>query len=48
MCGFTYQGGPDVAKQAEEKRAAMEDMKNGILSQVLSQEARARCKNGFL
>jgi len=29
-------------KQQEEKMKQMEDMKNGILSQVLSQEARAR------
>ncbi len=36
-------GGPgDQAKQAEDKRQAVEDMKNSILSQVLSQEARAR------
>ncbi len=34
--------GGDQAKQAEEKRQQVEDMKNSILSQVLSQEARAR------
>lgn len=31
-------------QKAEERRAAVEDMKNSILSQVLSQEARARRK----
>merc|ERR1712083_1075997 len=38
-------GGGDAASQqkaAEERRAQVEDMKNSILSQVLSQEARAR------
>ncbi len=39
-------GGADAAKQAEEKRQAVEDMKNNILTQVLSQEARARCEGG--
>merc|ERR1719391_274595 len=32
----------DRQKQQEEKIKQMEDMKNGILSQVLDQEARAR------
>ena len=29
----------------EEKQRQVEDMKNSILSQVLTQEARARCKH---
>ncbi|XP_040568938.1 programmed cell death protein 5 [Lepeophtheirus salmonis] len=32
----------DGAKKAQEQQNAMEDMKNSVLSQVLSQEARAR------
>merc|ERR1712077_144828 len=39
------QGGGDAANQqkaAQDRRAQVEDMKNSILSQVLSQEARAR------
>lgn len=40
-----FQGGGDQQQQAmEERRAQVEDMKHSILSQVLSQEARARCK----
>ena len=41
------QGGGDPANQqqkAQERQAQVQDMKNSILSQVLSQEARARCK----
>ena len=37
------QGG-DASKQEEQQRQ-QEEMKNHILSQVLSQEARARCKS---
>ena len=54
MINFKYmiyfQGGPgggDAANQqqkAQERQAQVQDMKNSILSQVLSQEARARCK----
>jgi hypothetical protein len=40
-------GGGDQAAAAEDKRAQVEDMKNGILSQVLTQEARARRKFGI-
>ena len=32
------------AQNQEEKQRQVEDMKNSILSQVLTQEARARCK----
>jgi len=35
-------GAMERQKQQEEKMKQMEDMKNGILSQVLDQEARAR------
>merc|ERR1712098_718889 len=35
-------GGGDQQKQMEERAKQMEDMKNGILSQVLDQKARAR------
>ena len=35
-------GGGDQQKEMQEKQAAMEDMRNSILSQVLTQEARAR------
>merc|ERR1712048_562340 len=35
-------GGGDQQKKAEERREQVMDMKNSILSQVLSQEARAR------
>jgi len=35
--------GGDQQKKMQEQQQAMEDMKNSILSQVLSQEARARC-----
>jgi len=35
-------GAADRQKQQEERMKQMEDMKNGILSQVLDQEARAR------
>ena len=34
--------GAEAAAKQQEQRQAMEDMKNGILNQVLSQEARAR------
>ena len=38
-------GDPGNQAQAqEEKQRQVEDMKNSILSQVLTQEARARCK----
>ena len=37
-------GGGDQQKEMQEKQAAMEDMRNSILSQVLTQEARARRK----
>lgn len=39
-------GGGDQGSQqqkAEQQRQQMQDMKNSILSQVLTQEARARC-----
>jgi hypothetical protein len=36
--------GGDQQKKMQEQQQAMEDMMNGVLSQVLSQEARARCK----
>ena len=50
---FPSQGGGGAAQQqkAQEQRAAqMEDMKNSILSQALTQEARARrkCKIIFI
>ncbi len=35
-------GSGDQQKEMQEKQAAMEDMRNSILSQVLTQEARAR------
>ena len=38
----------DKAAQQEEVRRQQQDMKNGILAQVLTQEARARCKNKHL
>ena len=48
---FPLQGGPgggaDQQKKAEERREQVMDMKNSILSQVLSQEARARCNYFF-
>ena len=37
-------GGGDQQKEMQERQQAMEDMKNSILSQVLTQQARARCK----
>ena len=38
-------GDPSSQAQAQEdKQRQVEDMKNSILSQVLTQEARARCK----
>jgi programmed cell death protein 5 len=40
--GGAMGGGEKVAQQ-EEARRQQQDMKNSILSQVLSQEARARC-----
>ncbi|XP_063705806.1 programmed cell death protein 5 [Culicoides brevitarsis] len=36
------QGGSEQQKQMEEQRRAQEDMKNSMLSQILSQAARAR------
>jgi programmed cell death protein 5 len=36
-------GGGSKAEQQEEMRRQQQDMKNSILSQVLTQEARARC-----
>ena len=52
---FQGVGGPgkmggDPGRQAqaqEDKQRQVEDMKNSILSQVLTQEARARCKYSF-
>ena len=42
------QGGPGGQAQAQEdKQRQVEDMKNSILNQVLTQEARARCKYHF-
>ena len=35
-------GGGDQQKEMQERQQAMEDMKNSILSQVLTQQARAR------
>ena len=41
-------GDPGSQAQAQEdKQRQVEDMKNSILSQVLTQEARARCKYLF-
>ena len=41
-------GDPGSQAQAQEdKQRQVEDMKNSILSQVLTQEARARCKYSF-
>ena len=41
-------GDPGSQAQAQQdKQAQVEDMKNSILSQVLTQEARARCKYLF-
>merc|ERR1719361_2230655 len=40
--GLAKGGGGDRQKQQQEKMEQMENMKNGILSQVLDQEARAR------
>ena len=44
-----FQGGGsgDQQKAAQDRQAQVEDMKNNILIQVLSQEARARCKYEF-
>ena len=41
-----FQSGGQGDQQAaeEERKAQVDDMKNSILSQVLSQEARARCE----
>jgi DNA-binding TFAR19-related protein (PDSD5 family) len=44
MGGRPGGGGADQQKEMQEKQQAMEDMRNSILSQVLTQEARARCK----
>ena len=44
MSGRGGGGGADQQKEMQEKQQAMEDMRNSILSQVLTQEARARCK----
>ena len=41
---FQGMGGGDQQKEMQERQQAMEDMKNSILSQVLTQQARARCK----
>lgn len=41
---MTSQGGdPNQAKAQEERMQAMEEAKHSILSQALSQDARARC-----
>lgn len=37
-------GGQQQQQQQEEQKRQQEDMKNSILSQVLTQGARARCK----
>ena len=37
-------GQGDQQAAEEERKAQVDDMKNSILSQVLSQEARARCE----
>ena len=37
-------GGAQQQQQQEEMKQQQQDMKNSILSQVLTQEARARCK----
>lgn len=37
-----FSKGGDQQKKMQEQQQAMEDMMNGVLSQVLSQEARAR------
>ena len=46
---FSFQGGGDGSQQqkAAERQQQVEDMKNSILSQVLTQEARARCNLSF-
>ena len=44
MGGRPGGGGADQQKEMQDKQQAMEDMRNSILSQVLTQEARARCK----
>ncbi len=38
-------GGAQQQQQQEEMKQQQQDMKNSILSQVLTQEARARCKD---
>lgn len=40
-------GGAQQQQQQEEMKRQQQDMKNGILSQVLTQEARARCMGYF-
>ena len=40
-------GGGDQQQKAKERQEQVMDMKNSILSQVLSQEARARCNYFF-
>jgi DNA-binding TFAR19-related protein (PDSD5 family) len=47
---FQGPGGVDQQKEMQERQQAMEDMRNSILSQVLTQQARARCKSldGFV
>lgn len=42
------QSDPDNARKAAEMKSKEEDMKNQILSQVLDQRARARCKLSIL
>ena len=39
--------GENQQQAAQEKQQQVEDMRNSILSQVLDQSARARCKNLF-
>ena len=38
-------GGAGQQQQEEQKRQQQEELKNTILTQVLTQEARARCKS---
>jgi len=41
------QGGGGDKEQQEEVRRQQDEMKNSILSQVLDQQARARCKQSI-
>jgi len=45
--GDNLQGGGGDKEQQEEVRRQQDEMKNSILSQVLDQQARARCKQSI-